>query len=61
MMSSFYVQMSIWDDDLQNVVQMGFGQNQHENFHGEHYLYLRDTYNLIFNNFYIKLYLGCHG
>ncbi|WOH13453.1 hypothetical protein DCAR_0832963 [Daucus carota subsp. sativus] len=26
-------QMSFWDDDLQNVVQMGFGQNQHENFH----------------------------
>ncbi|KAL8120949.1 hypothetical protein AgCh_017937 [Apium graveolens] len=24
---------SYWDDDLQNVVQMGFGQNQQQNFH----------------------------
>lgn len=34
----FYIQVStFWEDDLQSVVQMGFGQNQQQqqDFHGE--------------------------
>ena len=25
----------LWEDDLQSVVQMGFGQNQQQSFHGK--------------------------
>lgn len=32
----FFFQVStFWEDDLQTVVQMGFGQNQSENIHGQ--------------------------